>query len=78
MILRKGEFVILQSGASPLYSERKSPGALYLTSARIVFEEGAGGPTPHTAYDLEIGRVYNVHAGSSSKFLEGTREFLTI
>jgi len=78
MILGRGESLILQNGASIVYGEGKIPGALYLTNMRIVFEAGAGGPSPYTAYDEGIDKVWNVHAGLSSKFLQGRREFLTI
>lgn len=78
MTLLRGEKIILRSPASLSQGEHQSPGALSLTNFRIVFEAGVSGPSPYTAYDEALDRVWNVHAGSTSKFLEGVREFLTI
>jgi hypothetical protein len=78
MILIKGERLVLRNGASLVFGEGKKAGALYLTNFRVVFEAGVGGPSPYTAYDEALDRVWNVHAGVTSKFLQGTREYLTI
>jgi hypothetical protein len=78
MILARGEYLIRQDGANLVYGVNITPGVLSLSNFRIVFEAGAGGPSPFTAYQEGIDGVWNVHAGQTSKFLEGRREFLTI
>jgi hypothetical protein len=78
MILSRGELLIAQAGALLLHGENTTAGALFLSNRRIVFEAGAGGPNPYTAYSEGIERVRNVHSGQTSRFLGGKREFLTI
>jgi hypothetical protein len=78
MILGRGENIVLQGRASLMLQWGPNPGALYLTNVRIVFEAGAGGPTPYTAFEQSIDRVMNVHVGSSWKKKEGRHEFLTL
>jgi hypothetical protein len=78
MILERGERIIFHGGASLLPGGDPIPGKLYLSNFRILFEAGAGGPNPYTALVEPIDRVLNVHAGRTTKFLEGHREFLTI
>jgi len=69
---------MLRSGAYFRTGDGREPGALSLTSTRVVFEAGVGGPSPYTMYDEALERIWNVHAGTTDKFLEGRREFLTI
>jgi hypothetical protein len=78
MILGRGESLILHGGASLAHGGSNLPGGLFLTNYRVVFEAGGGGPGAFTAYEQRIDAVWNVHAGATSKFLEGRREFLTI
>lgn len=78
MILRRGERLLFQGPASAAHGESRISGALFLTNYRIVFEAGAGGPSPYTAYAEELDKVWNVHSGATSRFLEGRREFLTV
>lgn len=78
MILDKGEFLICSGFCSLMYYEQENPGMLYLTNYKLLFEAGAGGPNPYTAYYEGLTTVWNVHSGMTSRFLEGKREFLTI
>jgi len=78
VILGRGEHLIGSGGASLARGPEGVPGILYLTSTRIVFEAGAGGPTPFTAYEKGLDSVRNVLPGVASRFRSGKREFLTI
>jgi hypothetical protein len=78
MILARGEKLILREKARLIQDEHDALGTLSLTTVRIVFEAGVGGPSPYTAFDADLETVSNAHAGSSSKLFEGYREFLTI
>lgn len=78
MILATGETLVLQSPAYFSRGEEWVGGELYLSSRRVVFEAGAGGPNPHTAYIEGVEHVWNVHAGRQTRLFNGTREYLTI
>jgi hypothetical protein len=78
MILARGEKLLLNDEARLFNDENGTLGVLSLTNLRIVFEAGVGGASPYTAYNETLERVWNAHAGSSSKLFEGYREYLTI
>ncbi len=78
MLLQRGETMVVSGGATLVRGPEGTPGMLYLTTMRVVFEAGAGGPSAFTAYQEGVDGIWNVHAGSESKLLSGTREYLTI
>ncbi|MGP8073290.1 MAG: hypothetical protein ACLPZM_09255 [Thermoplasmata archaeon] len=78
MILGRNERIILEGWASEMRGDVRVNGRLYLSNLRIVFEAGAGGSNPYTSYSEQIENVWNVHAGMTSKLLEGRKEYLTV
>jgi hypothetical protein len=80
MILRRGEYIRLQSPASYLtgtvVEPVRNPGVLYLTNARLAFE--VMGPLPYTAFDVGITEISNVHASETETVFTRPRQRLTI
>ncbi len=77
MILHPQESVAAQAAATLVASPGHIYGTLTLTTHRLIFE--AGGPVPYTVVDLDLGRVWNVHAGyERGGFLTPAKEYLTV
>ena len=76
MILRHGERILLQGMAIWNPGAVRSPGTLLLTNLRIVFE--VSGPSPYTAVDIDLARVWNVHIGRTEGMFSGRRETLVL
>jgi len=70
--------MVVSGAAFLVRGQELTPGALYVTTRRILFEAGAGGANPFTAYQEGMEGIWNVHHGAESKFLQGRREFLTV